>query len=189
MHDGPPQRIYVMAEAPKAKTAKPVAVPFDIAKEQAKFAAAAANFEFPKFDLPSMEVPAAYRELAEKSIAQAKQSYERMKAAAEEASDVLEATYTTAAKGASDYGLKMIEAFRANANANFDFARDLLTVRSLSEAIELSRVHTRKQFEAVTAQTKELAALAEKLTTEATERKAAKGAEARSAKSAGRSVA
>jgi phasin len=158
-----------MAEAPKAKTAKPVAVPFDAAKEQAKFAAAAASFEFPKFDLPSMEVPAAYRELAEKSIAQAKQSYERMKVAAEEATDVLEATYATATKGASDYGLKVLEAFRANANANFDFARDLLTVKSLSEAIELSSAHTRNQFEAVTTQTKDLAALAQKVTTEAVE--------------------
>ena len=157
-----------MAEA-KAKTAKSVAVPFDVAKQQAKFAAAAASFEFPKFDLPSLEVPAPYRELAEKSIAQAKQNYERMKVAAEEASDVLEATYVTATKGASDYGLKVIEAFRANANANFDFARDLLTVRSLSEAIELSSAHTRKQFEAVTSQTKDLAALAQKVTTEAVE--------------------
>jgi phasin len=158
-----------MAEAPKAKTAKPVAVPFDVAKGQAKFAAAAANFEFPKFDLPSMEVPAAYRELAEKSIAQAKQGYEKFRTAAEEASEVLEATYSTAAKGASDYGLKVIEAFRANANANFDFVRDLLTVKSLSEAIELSSVHTRKQFEAVTAQTKDLAALAQKVTTDTVE--------------------
>jgi hypothetical protein len=44
-----------------------------------------------------------------------------------------------------------------------------LTVKSLSEAIELSSAHTRKQFEAVTAQTKDLAALAQKVTAEAAE--------------------
>ena len=36
-----------------------------------------------------------------------------MKAAAEEATDVLEDTYATASKGASDYGLKVIENARA----------------------------------------------------------------------------
>jgi phasin len=92
-----------------------------------------------------------------------------MKAAAEEATDVLEATFTTYSKGASDYGIKLIEVARANANANFDYVRDLFTVKSLSEAIELSSTHTRKQFEAVTAQTKDLAALAQKLTTETAE--------------------
>jgi hypothetical protein len=44
-----------------------------------------------------------------------------------------------------------------------------LTVKSLAEAIELSSAHTRKQFEAVTAQTKDLAALAQKVTSEAVE--------------------
>ncbi len=153
-----------MAEATvKVKTAKPVT---PAAFEQPF---AAAKFDLPKFEIPTVEIPTAYRELAEKGIAQAKQNYEKMKQAAEEASDLLEATYTTATKGAANYGVQLIEAFRANANANFDFARDLLTVKSLSEAIELSSAHTRKQFETVTAQTKDLAALAQKVTTETAE--------------------
>ena len=56
-------------------------------------------------------------------------------------------------KGASDYGLKVIEAARANTNAAFDFATQLMTVKSLSEVVELSTAHTRKQFETLTAQT------------------------------------
>jgi phasin len=155
-----------MAEATlKTKSAK-TAAPFT---STAKLANGLPSFEFPKFDLPNVEVPAAYREMAEKSIEQAKQGYEKMKAAAEEATDVLEATFTTYSKGASDYGIKLIEVARANANANFDYVRDLFTVKSLSEAIELSSTHTRKQFEAVTAQTKDLAALAQKLATETAE--------------------
>ena len=98
-----------------------------------------------------MEIPAAFRELAEKSVSQAKETYEKMKSAAEEATDVLEDTYATASKGASDYGLKMIEAARANTNAAFDFASQLMTVKSLSEMVELSTAHTRKQFETLTA--------------------------------------
>ena len=41
------------------------------------------KFEMPKFDMPKMEVPAAFREFAEKGVAQTKDAYEKMKAAAE----------------------------------------------------------------------------------------------------------
>ena len=127
------------------------------------------KFDIPKFELPKMEVPAAFRELAEKSLAQAKNGYEKMKAAAEEATEVLEGTYATAAKGYTDYNLKVIEAARVNTNAAFDFASELLTVRSLSDVVELTSAHARKQLEALTAQTKELTALAQKVATETSE--------------------
>ena len=39
-------------------------------------------------------------------------------------------------------------------------------MKSLSEFVELSTAHARKQFEAMTAQTKELTELAQKVTTE-----------------------
>ena len=52
-----------------------------------------------------------------------------MKTAAEEATDVLESTYSTASKGASEYGLKVIEAARTNTNAAFDFAGELMARR------------------------------------------------------------
>src|SRR6202011_3333628 len=142
---------------PKAKAA-PIIPLFELPK-----------FDLPKFDLPKLEVPAAFREIAEKGVAQAKDAYERVKVAAEEATDLLEDTYTTAAKGAADYNLKVIEAARANTNAAFDYARELLDVKSFSEVIELSTAHARKQFEAVSEQTKELAALAQKVATETTE--------------------
>jgi len=141
---------------------------------KSKSRAAAAPFEMPKFELPNfempkMEIPAAFRELAEKSVSQAKETYEKMKSAAEEATDVLEDTYATATKGVSDYGLKVIEAARANTNAAFDFATELMTVKSLSEVVELSTAHSRKQFEALTAQSKELVAIAQKVAAETAE--------------------
>ena len=83
--------------------------------------------------------------------------------------DLLEDSYTTAAKGASDYGLKLLEITRANTNAAFDFASELMTVKSFSEVVELSTAHARKQFDAMSAQTKELTALAQKVATESTE--------------------
>ena len=150
-----------MAEATtaqKVKSTKPPAVAFEMPK-----------FELSKFDMPKVEMPAAFRELAERGVAQAKDTYEKMKAAAEEATDVLETTYSTASKGASDYGLKMIEAARVNTNAAFDFAGELMAAKTLSEIVELSSTHARKQFEALTQQTKELNALAQKVATDTAE--------------------
>jgi phasin len=127
------------------------------------------KFEIPHFEMPKMEIPAAFREFAEKSVSQAKENYEKMKSAAEEATDLLEGTYATASKGASDYGFKVIEAARANTNAAFDFATELMAVKTFSDFVELSTGHARKQFEALTAQTKELAALAQKVATDTAE--------------------
>jgi phasin len=131
-------------------------------------------FEFPKFgipnfEMPKMEVPAAFREFAEKGVSQAKEHYEKMKTAAEEATDLLEGTYATASKGASEYGMKVIEAARINTNSTFDFASELMNAKSFSDFVELSTAHARKQFETLTTQSKELAALAQKVATETAE--------------------
>ena len=153
-----------MNEAPqatakaKAKSATAQPSPFELPK-----------FEMPNFEIPKLEIPAAFRELAEKSVSQAKENYEKMKSAAEEATDVLEDTYATATKGASDYGLKVIELARQNTNAAFDFYSELMTVKSFSDVVELSTAHARKQFETATAQTKELTTLAQKVATETAE--------------------
>ena len=144
--------------APKVKTTKPATGVFEMPK-----------FEMPKFDIPKVEMPAAFREFAERGVAQAKDTYEKMKAAAEEATDVLETTYSTATKGASDYGLKVIEVARVNTNAAFDFAGEVMAAKTLSEVVELTSAHARKQFEALTQQSKELNALAQKVATETAE--------------------
>jgi phasin len=149
------------------------AIETTVSKAKSKAGAATAfempKFELPNFELPKMEIPAAFREIAEKSVSQAKETYEKMKSAAEEATDVLEDTYATATKGVSDYGLRVIEAARENTNAAFDFASQLMTVKSLSDVVELSTAHSRKQFEALTAQSKELAAIAQKVAAETAE--------------------
>jgi phasin len=120
----------------------------------------------PNFEMPKMEIPAELREFAENSALQAREILEKMKSAAEAATDVIEQTYATSTKGASDYGLKVINATRINTSAAFDFYAKLMTMKSFSDVVELVTAHARKQFEAVTAQSKELAALTQKVTTE-----------------------
>jgi phasin len=153
------------AATPKAKS-KPVAVAAS-AFEMPKFEIP--KFEMPKFEMPRFEVPTAFREIAEKGIAQAKENYEKVKSAAEQATDVLEETYSTASKGYASYGLKLVETTRANSDAAFDLMSELMTAKSYSEVVELSSAYLRKQFDALVAQAKELSEHAQKVATETAE--------------------
>jgi phasin len=110
-----------------------------------------------------------FREITDKGIAQAKANFDKAKAATDEGTDLFKNSYATAAKGATDYNLKFIEIARANANTAFDYAHAMLAVKSVPEFFELSTAHAHKHFETVTAQTKELAALAQKMTTDIAE--------------------
>src|ERR1700722_6092944 len=108
-------------------------------------------------------------EIADKGIAQAKVNFDKAKAATDQGTDLFKNSYASAAKGATDYNLKFIEIARANTNTAFDYANAMLGVKSVPEFFELATPHPRKHFETMTAQTKELAALAQKMTTDIAE--------------------
>jgi len=97
------------------------------------------------------------------------EAYEKMTAATAVATDLIKGSYSTAVKGAQDYNNKLLEFAQTNTNTAFEFAKRLLDVKSPSEFIELSTERARKQFETLTEQTKELTALAQKVTLESTE--------------------
>ncbi|MGO8923740.1 MAG: phasin [Xanthobacteraceae bacterium] len=127
------------------------------------------NFEMPKFDMSNMEMPEAFRDMTEKGVAHAKDTYAKAKVASEEAADLLQNTYAAVAKGAMDYNLKLIEIARTNTRAAFDYAHELLGVKSPSEFIERSTAQMRKQFDIASAQNRELCALAQEVATETAE--------------------
>jgi phasin len=127
------------------------------------------TFGLPKFEMPKMEMPGEFREITEKGVAHARDACAKAKVASEEAADLLKNTYATVAKAATDYNLKLIEIARTNTRAAFDYAHELLGVKSPSECIELSTAHARKQYDIVSAQNKELCALSQKVATEAAE--------------------
>jgi phasin len=96
--------------------------------------------------------------------AQAKEAFEKMSAATGEAAALIKNSYSTAMKGAQDYNNKVLEFAQTNTEAAFGFAQKLSDVKSPSDFIELSTEHSRKQYETLTEQTKELAALAQRVT-------------------------
>ena len=115
------------------------------------------------------EVPEQMRAFAEKGVSQARDSYAKFKDVAESNNGTIEAVFTTASKGYSEYSAKLMEMMKANSTATLDFAQELLGVKSPSEAVELWSSHTKKQFETISAQAKELAELAQKVATETVE--------------------
>ena len=68
-----------------------------------------------------------------------------------------------------DFNVKMIDMAQANAEAVFDFARQLATAKQPSDMVELWTAHAKKQFETLTEQTKELSALGQKIASESGE--------------------
>jgi len=115
------------------------------------------------------EVPEQVRAFAEKGVSQARDNYAKFKDAAETHNGTIEAVFTTASKGASEYTAKLVEILRSNTTASLDFAQQLFGVKTPSEALELWTSHTRKQFETLTAQAKQLVELSQKVATDTAE--------------------
>ncbi|WP_436642723.1 phasin [Microbaculum sp. FT89] len=116
--------------------------------------------------LTSLEMPAAFREMAEKGAMQAKEAYDSYKSLAEEATDAMEDTFATINKGATDFQSKALGAAKANFNAGFDFVEKMLGVKSIAEVMELQTEFARKQFDALTTQVKDIQDLASKVQAE-----------------------
>ena len=115
------------------------------------------------------EVPEQVRAFAEKGVSQARDNYARFKDVAESNNSTMEAVFSNATKGYSEYSAKLMEIVKANTSASLDFAQELVSVKTPSEALELWTSHAKKQFETFSAYSKELAELSQKVATETVE--------------------
>jgi phasin family protein len=103
------------------------------------------------------------RAMLEKTLVDTRASYVKAKTAADEASSAFEVRFATAKTGVAELNAKAIEALRASADANFDFMKSMLGVKSVSEYVTLHTEFARKQVEMMTGQTKEFSAIAKKV--------------------------
>jgi phasin len=130
-----------------ATTEKPAA--------KAKPAPETAFAELPEvFAAAANELPKSAREFAEQGLDQTRKAYGRIKDAAEEAADALEASTSRAVDTATALGLKNIDFAKAHVDAAFDLTRKLLKSRDLFEAVELQTDFARARFEAANAHAK-----------------------------------
>lgn len=99
------------------------------------------------------------RDFAEKTVAQSKDAYAKMKDSAEGAQKSFEENVKVAQAASSEVALKAIAALRTNADAGISHLEALVSVKSFSDFVELQTAFFRKQAEAVADQAKDLQAV------------------------------
>ena len=115
------------------------------------------------------EMPTSVVDLFEKSVARAKDAHEKMASIVEHSAQAFDEAFSCANRGATEYRTKLMDIARTNANAAFDLAREVIEAKSISEMLESTLAHQRRQLELAAAQMKDLTALTQKVVTEATE--------------------
>ena len=99
----------------------------------------------------------------------ANETLEKGKAAAEQSAQAVEKSYSVTVENIRALNVKMIEMAHTNVEVAFDLARQLATAKGPSDIMELLTLHARRQFEMLSEQTKELAALGQKMAGESAE--------------------
>jgi phasin len=120
-------------------------------------------------DLPFFTTPGIINGITDQGMTRVKENYEKLKIASGEITDVLREAYSSNAKGAAEYATKVIEFSGANTSSAFDFLSHLMGTKSLSEILQLSITHSRKNIETTAAQNRELWEIARKAATETAE--------------------
>jgi phasin len=124
------------------------------------------GFAMPWFGLPKIALPGMFGELSEQGVARAQEGCGKVKAASEEMAEALRETYSSNARTATDYGLKVIEISNANTLSAIDFFAHLLGSKSVTDVFSLSATQAHKAFDTASAQSKDLWELAQKLATD-----------------------
>jgi hypothetical protein len=109
---------------------------------------------------------AAVRELAETSVAQTREAYERSKNALEAAVDTMARSFDALGQGAAALNRKIIEIAQENVSSGFDLAKSLTTAKTLAEMVEIRATYWRQHLSELAAQAEEVRALSTKVATD-----------------------
>jgi phasin len=109
-------------------------------------------------------------QVVRETTVQTKEAFENVSATTAEAGKLLRDSYSTAVKSAEEYNAKVMEFARTNTQTNLEFVQKLSNAKSPTELLELWTNHSRRQFEALAQQARELLSLAQKTMLTTTER-------------------
>jgi phasin len=123
------------------------------------------KFELSKFDLSKT----AFADMAERGAARVQERCDKIKTLSADLAEALSETYAGNARGATDYGLKLIEMSNANTASAIDFLSHVLGSRSVTDVFTISATEARKAFDTAAAQNRELFDLAQRLARETSE--------------------
>jgi phasin len=105
------------------------------------------------------EIPATVREVAGKTVEQAKEAYYRLAEATKQAQEIVAKSTDAMTHGAKEMQEKALQYAEANIHAAFDVASKLVNAKDMKEAMEIQTQFARKQFETYTAQAQEMSRL------------------------------
>ena len=131
-----------------------------VEKMTESFETAVKEFDALKFDA---EVPESVRSMAENTVNQTREAYERGKEALGESIDALERSFDAAGQGATAFNRKLIDIAQRNLNSGFDFTKSLAGAKTLAEIVELQSAYFRDQFEVFAGQATEIQELTKKI--------------------------
>ena len=107
------------------------------------------------------------RDLAERNIAQMRETYERSKDALEGALQSWEKSFDAAGQGAVALNRKIIDIAQRNINSSFDLAKNLAGAKNLAEAVEMQSSFWRSQLDTLAAQAEEVRTLSTQVAADA----------------------
>src|SRR6202158_5896648 len=104
-------------------------------------------------------IPEAVRTMAEKTVAQAHDAYDRSTSAFEASVATFEKSFDAAGQGAAAFNRKIIDIAQRNVNSGFDLAKSLAGAKNLADIAEVQAAYWRKMFATLTSQAEEVRAL------------------------------
>lgn len=105
---------------------------------------------------PEFEIPSSVRDMAGKSVDQAKDAYGKFVDAARQAQDMVAKSTEVMTTGAKEMNEKVFSFAEANTRAGFEVCARLAQARDVKEALEIQTQFARTQMEAYAQQAQEL---------------------------------
>ena len=111
------------------------------------------------------EIPTEMRDLAERSVEQARKAFEGFVGAAQKAAGSLQGASTNFQSGARDVSSKTMSYAEANIKAAFDHAQKLVKARDMQEVMQLQSDYVKQQISTLQEQAKEIGGIMKSSTT------------------------
>jgi phasin len=143
----------------------------DIRNPQAAAAEARANYREVTSKLGALDtaIPEGVRALAESTVDQTREAYDRSTDAFEASVATFEKSFDAAGRGAAAFNRKIVDIAQRNLGSGFDLAKSLAGAKTLTDMVEVQAAFWRKQFGTMTAQAEEVRELSTKMTADAAE--------------------
>lgn len=105
------------------------------------------------------EVPSEMRELAERSVEQARKAFEGFVGAAQKAAGTFQGATSTMQSGARDVSSKTMSYAEANVKAAFDHAQKLVKAKDMQEVMQLQSEYVKAQIATLQEQAKDIGSI------------------------------